>query len=70
MWSNTKQQSQRFELANYIVSFRERLLSFAQYNMEEMDEETKKVLYSLIHSNILNQSEDTLVAWTEDTSHG
>ena len=64
---NTKQQNQRFELANCIVSFRERLLSFAQYNIEEMDDETKKVLFDLIHSNTLNHAEDSLVAWLGET---
>lgn len=63
---NTKQQNLRLELAASIISFKERLLSFAQYNLEEMDDETKSHLFGMIHHSGLCHTPDELLAFTKD----
>jgi hypothetical protein len=59
-----KQQSLRIELSSAIISFKERLLSVAQYNLEEMDENMKWELFKILHNEDLNRASNTLLEFT------
>lgn len=61
----TEAQRTQIELAKTIVSFKETLLSFAHYNNEEMDTDTRKVLMGLIHMDALKNAENDLMAFTK-----
>lgn len=66
---NTRQMNLRFELAATIISFRERLLSFAQYNLEELDDDTKATLMGMINLSGLNQTPEELLDFTKNDTY-
>ena len=61
-----RQQSLRFELSAAIMSFRERLVSLAQYNIEDMDDLTKHELFTLLHHDALRRVPDSLMSFTQE----
>ncbi len=66
-----KQESIRMEASSAIISFRERLLSIAQYNIDEMDDVAKSEIFRLLNTEELNRVSDTLLSFTKkDISDG
>ena len=52
-----KQQTLRLEFAAAIISFRERLVSIAQYNLEEMDDRLRDEIFDIIQMEELAEAE-------------
>ena len=64
-------QRTQIELAKTITSFKETLLSFAHYNNEDMNEDTRRVLTNLFLMDALKNAEDDLTAFMkEDINNG
>lgn len=58
-----KQQSLRLEFSAAIISFRERLVSIAQYNLEEIDEVLRQEIFSIINNEEIAIAEKRFLYW-------
>lgn len=66
-----RQEGLRMEVSASIISFKERLLNIAQYNIDEIDDDTKSEIFRLLNTEELNRVSDTLLSFTKkDISDG